>query len=242
MSRRRFIADQLEGDIATLVGDHAHHLTRVLRVQEGHQFEIAHGGTVRLGSVRSISDDRVDFILGDTIITRSGDVPRVTLILSIFKFDRMEWGIEKAVELGISEIIPAIAQRTEAHLAKASQKRIERWRRIAREASQQSRRSIEPVIGEPKKLKDILAAIPHDTQKILLAERDAGSSLMAALNTQSDNIHIAIGPEGGWSDVELTLFRTNQWDFASLGANTLRAETAVIAALAVIQSTTQNKS
>jgi len=242
MSRRRFIADQLEGDVASLIGEHAHHLARVLRVQEGHQFEIVYGGSVRLGTVRLVSDELVDFQLGESITTPLGDVPGITLLLSIFKFDRMEWGIEKSVELGVAEIIPVIAHRTEVHLAKASQKRVERWRRIAREASQQSRRVIEPEIGEPKKLKDVLAEIPANAQKILLAERDAGSSLLDTLNTQSCNIHIAIGPEGGWSDEELALFRAHQWIFASLGSNILRAETAVIAALAVIQSAVQHKS
>lgn len=242
MSRRRFIADELQGDVATLTGEHAHHLASVLRVQNGQQFEIAYRGSVRLGTVQSVSDDHVEFFLAAEITTKSSDVPRVTLILSIFKFDRMEWGIEKSVELGVSKIIPVITQRTETHLAKASGKRVERWRRIAREASQQSRRALEPVIDEPKKLKDVLAVIPLDAQKILFAERDATGPLLDVLHTQTDDIHIAIGPEGGWSDDELALFRSHHWFFASLGDNILRAETAVIAALAVIQAAARNKS
>ena len=69
-------------------------------------------------------------------------MPNLTLLLSIFKFDRMEWAIEKCVELGVARIVPVVAQRTEAHLATAAQKRVERWQRIALQASEQSRRAV----------------------------------------------------------------------------------------------------
>jgi len=76
----------------------------------------------------------------------------LTIVLSIFKFDRMEWAIEKSVELGVSRIFPVVAQRTEAHLAKAVQKRVERWQRIALQASEQSRRASAPEILQPQPL------------------------------------------------------------------------------------------
>ena len=73
----------------------------------------------------------------------------ITLVMSVFKFDRMEWAIEKATELGVAGIVPVIARRTEKHLAQAAEKRVERWRRIAREAAQQCRRSDVPLIHDP---------------------------------------------------------------------------------------------
>ena len=86
--------------------------------------------------------DRVEFELGEEIATASS--AQVTIALAIFKFDRMEWAIEKCTELGVARIVPVIASRTETHLATAAVKRAERWRRIALQASEQSRRISPP--------------------------------------------------------------------------------------------------
>ena len=80
----------------------------------------------------------------------------ITLLLAIFKFDRMEWAIEKCTELGVSRIVPVIARRTDSHLAAASANEIERWRRIARQAAEQSRRAAPPEISVPIKLSEAL--------------------------------------------------------------------------------------
>src|SRR3954452_11114925 len=121
MTRRRFIADEIEGDRAALLGDHAAHLSKVLRAQIGQQFDIAANGSVRRGEISRVSDGRVDFLLREAIEPFGSDLAEVTLLLSIFKYDRMEWAIEKAVELGVAKIIPVIARRTESHLAKSAE-------------------------------------------------------------------------------------------------------------------------
>ena len=158
----------------------------------------------------------------------------VTLLLSIFKFDRMEWAIEKATELGVAHIAPVIARRTESHLASAALKRVERWQRITREASQQSRRNAEPEVAAPIKLQD---ALPSATGlRVILSEHESPArlSLKQILQQNLDEaVTIAIGPEGGWTEEELELFQKSGWQFASLGPTILRAETAVIAALAL---------
>jgi 16S rRNA (uracil1498-N3)-methyltransferase len=234
MTRRRFIADETRGDSAALVGEHAAHLAKVLRAQVGQQFDIAANGSVRRGEITSVSADRVDFILHETIGAVVSGQKKITLLLSIFKFDRMEWALEKAVELGVSKIIPVIARRTEPHLASSSAKRVERWRRIARESSQQSRRSSQPEIASPVKLQDAIADQPGT--HILLSEYEspARTSLKQLLEQNpSDQLALAIGPEGGWTEEELELFHKNGWLFASLGPTVLRVETATIAALAI---------
>ena len=147
MTRRRWIADEFSHDRAALTGAHAAHLSRTLRARVGQQFEVACGDRVRKATVISVSDDRVEFALGEDL-TASEVVP-VTLLLAIFKFDRMEWAIEKCTELNVTTIIPVVARRTEKHLALAADKRVERWRRIAREASEQSRRTSPPEIFDP---------------------------------------------------------------------------------------------
>jgi len=199
----------------------------------GQEFEIATGASVRSGRVTRIDHDRVEFELGDEINATA--TPNLTLALSIFKFDRMEWAIEKCTELGAARIVPVIASRTETHLAAAASKRVERWQRIARQASEQSRRNSTPEINQPVKLTAALA-LPG-TMRIVLAESEQQTMLKDVLHTHSPrDIVLALGPEGGWTPSELELFRDAGWIAASLGNTILRAETAAIAALAVTLS------
>ena len=232
MTRRRWIADEYSGTRAFLVGDHARHLAQVLRARVGQEFDITTGKTVRRGHITSIDSDRVEFDLGDEVSTSTS--VQVTLVLSIFKFDRMEWAIEKCTELGVACIVPAIARRTEAHLAAAAVKRVERWRRIALQAAEQSRRISPPEISAPLKLKDA-AAVPGSL-RILLSETEGEARLKDVLQSYSGDggVILALGPEGGWTDEELKLFQEAGWISASLGNTILRAETAAIASLAVV--------
>jgi len=233
MTRRRFIADEVEGDSAALLGEHAAHLAKVLRAQIGQQFDIAANGSVRRGEITNITNARVEFLLHEEVPPGSALRP-VTLLLSIFKFDRMEWAIEKATELGVATIVPVIARRTESHLAAAAVKRAERWRRIAREASQQSRRISEPDVASPLKLQETIST--GNGFRIVLSEHQspARASLKQLVNDlQDEPLTIAIGPEGGWTEDELEFFRKYGWQFASLGFTILRAETAAISALAI---------
>lgn len=229
MSRRRWIADRVQGDQGWLLGPNANHLFRVLRVKIGQEFEVVAGGVPRLATVVSATPEQVEFHLGAVIESES--LPLIAVYLSIFKFDRMEWALEKLTELGVTSIHPMIAQRTEKHLAKAAPARIERWRKITHEASQQSRRVAAPEVAEPQALKQAIAEVQGS--RIVLAENEDQLSLKSALAGCQPPIALAFGPEGGWSEVELKLFRIGGWRSASLGHTILRAETAAIAAVAV---------
>jgi 16S rRNA (uracil1498-N3)-methyltransferase len=234
MTRRRWIADEVSGNRAALVGAHAEHLARVLRARVGQEFDIAADGTVRRGRIISVAHDRVEFELGEEIPAASSS--NITLVLSIFKFDRMEWAIEKCTELGVARIVPVVAHRTEAHLAAAAAKRAERWQRIAREASEQSRRAIPPEVSQPMKFKDAVA-LPGIT-RIALAESEQAVMLRDVLESHpaGGDVVLAFGPEGGWTEAELEMFSVAGWKSASLGNTILRAETAAIAATAVAVS------
>ena len=229
MSRRRWIADEFSGTHAALTGDHADHLVRVLRARVGQEFDIATGSTVRRGRIVTIEDGRVEFELGDEVPAAA--MPNITLLLAIFKFDRMEWAIEKCTELGVSRIVPVIARRTDAHLASAATKRAERWRRIALQSSEQSRRAAPPEITDAMKFPAATALPGH--LRIVLAESEKQTSLRDVLDSADGEILLAIGPEGGWAEDELQLFQKAGWTCASLGSTILRAETAAIAAVAV---------
>jgi 16S rRNA (uracil1498-N3)-methyltransferase len=240
MTRRRWIADTSTETTASLLGPQAEHLARVLRAQPGTEADIVANGGVYRASIATVSLEEVLFTLLEEIPSEQS-LP-VILLLAIFKFDRMEWAIEKATELGVATIVPVIARRTEKHLAQAADKRVERWRRIAQEAAKQSRRADIPIIEEPIALAARLA-FSNTAQHILLAEDERNTTLRqrieAALNASGSDIpdfEFAIGPEGGWTPEELTLFQKHQWQSASLGPRILRAETASIATLAVAAS------
>ena len=234
MTRRRWIADEISGNRAALTGDHANHLIRVLRARVGQEFDIATGSVIRRGRIVTINEGRVDFELAQEV--PAALAASITLLLAVFKFDRMEWAIEKCTELGVSRIVPVIAGRTDAHLASAAAKRSERWRRIALQAAEQSRRAAPPEIAAPLKLQEAMGIA--GALRIVLAESEEQIDLrdVLASSLSQQEIVLAIGPEGGWTEDELQLFEKAGWISASLGPTILRAETAAIAATAIVIS------
>jgi 16S rRNA (uracil1498-N3)-methyltransferase len=192
MTRRRWIADEVSGNHAALTGAHAEHLVRVLRARMGQEFDIATSSVVRRGRVTSLADHRIEFELGEEVPAAS--TANVTLLLAVFKFDRMEWAIEKCTELGASRIVPVIARRTDAHLVSAAGKRVERWRRIALQAAEQSRRSVPPEIVAPMKLKDATSLLGD--LRIVLAEEEQETQLrnVLAFHPCGGETLLAIGP------------------------------------------------
>jgi len=230
MTRRRWIADEVSGSRAALVGTQAEHLARVLRARVGQEFDIAAERRVRRGRIISVTPERVEFELGEEL--PAFVLPDITLLLAIFKFDRMEWAIEKASELGVARIVPLIARRTDSHLASAAAKRVERWRRIAREAAQQSRRAAPPEITAPARLQDVIELAAD--RRLVLSEAEDEVSLKQAVSGVSGSLALAIGPEGGWTGEEEGGFREHGWIAASLGPTILRAETAAIAAVSIV--------
>jgi 16S rRNA (uracil1498-N3)-methyltransferase len=248
MTRRRFIADTWTATNATLTGDQATHLARVLRAAPGQIYDIVANGFLHRAEITSVAagangaEDRVDFTLHEELESETA-LP-LHLLLAVFKFDHMEWAIEKATELGVARITPILARRTEKHLAQAALKRSERWRRIALEASKQSRRTSVPEIADPIALKPALESETAPT-RILLSETEQQTTLTAALETSlrtaaseavGQNVAIAIGPEGGWTPEEMSLFTQHAWLPVTLGPRILRAETAAIAAIAIASS------
>ena len=244
MTRRRWIANTWTATTAALTGDQAAHLARVLRAEPGQIFDVVAGGFLHRAEITSVSDDEVLFTLHEEL--ESDTALPLHLLLAVFKFDHMEWTIEKATELGVSRITPILARRTEKHLAQAAAKRVDRWRRIVLEASKQSRRTTIPEVAEPLPLKLALEQDQSPT-RILLSETEQALTLSAALEdnkagsptSQSADVGsytthaLAIGPEGGWTPEEMALFTQRHWIPVTLGPRILRAETAAIAAIAI---------
>jgi 16S rRNA (uracil1498-N3)-methyltransferase len=234
--RRRFFVDEVRNGQAELNGDDARHLTRVLRVEPGQRYEISDNRNVYLAEIETARKERVIFRTLEKIETPP--LPfRIVLYAALFKFDRFEWMIEKATELGVAEIVPVETIRSERGLERAAHKRVERWRRIAVEASQQSRRAHLPEVHEPVAFEDALS-MQHG-RKYVLDESPGGVSLVTIHNPK-DTIALLIGPEGGWTEDERVTFVKSEWTRVSLGPLILRAETAAIAALAIVAGTLTN--
>lgn len=235
--RRRWIADTFSPATghpthAALTGDQALHLAKVLRAEAGQVFDVVAAGFLHRAEITSVAPERVDFVLHEEL--ESDHALPLELYLAVFKFDHFEWGLEKAVELGVARITPVLARRTEKHLAQAAAKRVERWRRIAHEASQQSRRTTVPEVADPVSLKLALGQTQAVT-RILLSETEQSLSLAEALKGKEAgaSASLAIGPEGGWTADEMGLFTQHEWTHVTLGPRILRAETAAIAAIAI---------
>jgi len=235
LARRRFFVNAIRGGSAEIVGEDARHLTRVLRVEAGQRFEISDNRAAWLAEVTEAQGARVVFRVIEAL--ESPEFPvHITLIAAIVKFDRFEWMIEKATELGVERILPMEAARTEKGLVEAARKRAERWGRIARESSQQSRRTRVPDIMPAVRFEACLAEPAG--YRYFLDERGAPPilSLLPERRTAADAVAVMLGPEGGWTDGERQSAELAGWLAASLGPLILRAETAAAAALAVVGS------
>jgi 16S rRNA (uracil1498-N3)-methyltransferase len=258
--RHRFFVDRFERESATLRDEAAEHLGRVLRAETGQLYELSDGKRVWLARVERVAvakrgPSRIEFALVEPIEAAEPSV-HIELLISIVKFDRFEWCLEKATELGVDGIIPLAAARTDKALISAAAKRSERWNRILMESAQQSRRLRPPVLH---------AALPPDkafaqssaTLKVFLSERREAQSLRIVMDQDSASvaqalvpvrlssatdpqtratptISLAVGPEGGWTNDEIASSVSRGFLEASLGENILRTETAVIASLAVV--------
>lgn len=239
MARRRFFVDRIHGNHAELTGDDARHLSRVLRAEPGQRYEVSDNQRAYLAEVAAITGQRVTFAIIEPLPAPPPS-PDITLFAALFKFDRFEWLIEKATELGVSRFVPVNAERTEKGLAAAAVKRIERWRKIARESSQQSRRVRIPEIAPAEPFSAASAdTSPH---RLFLDEQPGAPPLLQALPANAGTVAILTGPEGGWTDRERSFALNSGWKPVSLGANILRAETAAIAALAIVSQTSQRRS
>lgn len=230
--RRRFFVDAFEADRAVLTGEAAHHLGRVLRAEPGQLYELSDGTSVRLGKIEFSSRDRVDFSLLESIPVRISSLQK-TLLLAIVKFDAFEWAIEKATELGVDRIVPLAAARSEKGLLAAAGKRAERWKRIAFEASQQSRRLRLPEIAGVASPKTAFRSV-GDGLRLVLSERTETPLRRVLEGQRPDHVVVAIGPEGGWTEGEFSEAHDAGFAEASLGSLILRTETAVTACLAAV--------
>jgi 16S rRNA (uracil1498-N3)-methyltransferase len=238
--RRRFFVESFGDGRATLSGAAAHHLGRVLRAEPGQSYELSDGRAVWLARIESVGRDVLEFALVEPVAVRRSRL-QATLLLAIVKFERFEWALEKATELGVETVVPLAAERSEKALVGATAKRAERWQRILLESAQQARCLRPPVLHALTSPAEAFRT-SDAAMKVLLSERSSAPGLRSVLQGEVGNqnaagvdrvrLSIAIGPEGGWTEAEFAAAGAAGFREASLGGNILRTETAVTAGLA----------
>jgi 16S rRNA (uracil1498-N3)-methyltransferase len=238
--RRRFFVERFENGRALLRGDAAHHLGRVLRAEPGQRYELSDGVSLWLAQTERVGCETIEFTLTEPLPVLAPPV-RTSLFLAVVKFDRFEWALEKATELGADEVVPLAAERSEKGLIAASTKRAARWERILLESAQQSRCLRVPALGGIARPEEAFRAT-RAFLRLMLSERPGAQPFREILEPavggipRGDPIRVAvaIGPEGGWTDTELGAGAAAGFTEVSLGNNILRTETAVCAGLAAI--------
>lgn len=237
MARRRFFVPAVRNNRAELNGDEAKHLTQVLRVEAGQLYEISDNERVYLAEVTLARKAQVVFDIREMFPPAAPELP-LTLCASLIKFERLEAIVEKATELGVTEIQFVRAERSEKGLEQAVPKRMARWQRIALDASQQSRRARLPGLSGPVTLRAALQAAA-EYRLFLDEQQNADTRPILSRLQQPGSTAILIGPEGGWPDHEREAAIAAGWTPVTLGTFVLRADTAAIAALAIIHAAFQ---
>jgi 16S rRNA (uracil1498-N3)-methyltransferase len=227
MARRRFFVPEVRRGLAELTGRDAEHLVRVLRAEAGQRYEISDNRDVYLAEITSARKAAVCFEVIEKLPAQAEAAPAV-LVIALIKFDRFEWLVEKATELGVAEIRPFEAMRTERGLRQAAAKRMERWERIAFEASQQARRAHLP---ELIPVSSAAEAFATDARNKVMLDEDPGAP---PIRKAGGGAALLVGPEGGWTDEERRQASEAGWQAGSLGPTILRTETAALAGLAIV--------
>lgn len=245
--RRFFISkEQSEGardGRVILTGTDVNHIVHVLRMGQGDPLILsATDGREFHCVIDCIEHDKVICKVSTISCNQTEPSVSVTLIQGIPKGEKMELIIQKTVELGVCEIIPAMMERTVVrfHTAQDGQKKQIRWQKIAEEASKQCGRGCIPSVAVPLAFKQALSQIPENALKLIAYENEAEYSLKQRIEKaiESDdvtNIVIIIGPEGGISPEEFSLAIESGFQSISLGRRILRTETAGIAVLSAIR-------
>lgn len=242
MSRRRFFAppEAFKHQTVTLAGDEARHLREVLRLKIGAEVFVFDGAgrEFRCSVASSRRDEALLDHCKEIVPTHSESPLRLTLAVALLKGEKFDLVVQKATELGVTQILPVMTHNADIRLRDSTdaEKRVNRWRRIAVEAAKQCGRARVPTVSLPVSF-ETLTINQEDSLRIMFSERD-GTSLDESLDTAArpESALALIGSEGGWTSEEIATARSSGWLIVTIGGRILRAETAAIAATVLLQN------
>ncbi len=232
-------AEDIKKDYLEIIGDEAHHLLSVLRLNQGDTISVFDGqGSKAYGIIHSFDKNAVKVRLLKQEVSNAEPPIRVTLYQGMPKKDKFDLIIQKATELGVYTIIPLVSKRTVVNIKQDKLKqRMQRWNKIAAEACKQCGRAYIPAVQEPTGFANVLDEIQKKTSFIFWeGEQDAKlKGLLNEYKGQSPlDIGILVGPEGGWDDDEVNRAKAAGAKPVSLGSRILRTETAGLVALTML--------
>lgn len=232
---RRALARKVAPGWVQLSPEEAHHLVRVLRLRSGDEFEAITGDGGRFRCCLEESGGRWQGrITGVSSFTAESPL-EIRLVQALVKHDRFDWVVQKAVELGVSSLLPAETVRSEVRLEEQRrERRLERWQRIMEEAVKQSGRTRIPVLHAPRML-DAALAEPGGGIRIALDELAAEDLAQLLAGQRPEACTLIIGPEGGWDRQDREVLERHGVVRVRLGPRILRTETAAVAGLTLIQ-------
>lgn len=222
-------------EVVALPPDVAHYATRVLRLKDGAEITLFNGHGGQFDATLRVAGKAADALVGEYHAIEAELEGHITLIQGLPSGDKMDWIVEKAVELGASRLIPVTARRSVVQLnAERRAKRHSHWQRVAQSASEQCGRNRIMQVEEPVSLEACLSAADSDCP-LLLCYPEAQQGLQQAIANTS-KLAILIGPEGGWSPEEQQLAMRHNATPVRFGARVLRTETAGLALIAAISA------
>ncbi len=236
----RFFVEPLHGETASVVGQDAHHIARVLRMRVGEELTLCDGhGTDYRCRILSMSDGEVQAQVLQRMPTESEPTVQVTLYQGLPKSEKMDLIVQKCVEIGVSRIVPVGMARSVVRLnAAEGVKKQTRWQKIAASAAEQSGRGIIPTVTEPIPFSQLLVAA--EREYTLTLYEGGGSPLGALVHEDTTAVSLVIGPEGGLETAEVESLSRIGAHTATLGKRILRCETAPLVATAVVMQLTGN--
>jgi 16S rRNA (uracil1498-N3)-methyltransferase len=231
LQRITIAPSQINNQQIALTSEQHHYLSRVIRLRTGDRFQAIDGSGICY--LMELNGEVAEIIQITTIVDRELPQP-ITLICALPKGNNFDDLVRACTELGVTTILPAISDRT---LLNPSPQKLQRWRKIAQEAAEQSERLVVPIIAEPQALQMIFSQLPDPAAKYLCEARGDQPHLLTCLQSAQlidQPTIIAIGPEGGWTDGEIQLSIEHGFQLVSLGARILRTITAPIVALSIV--------
>ena len=234
ISRFHFPGVLPEGGELALPDELAHHALRVLRLRDGESVILFDGKGDEVAAQLSVRGKAGFALLGERRHVNRESPLQVVLVQALAASDKMDWVVQKAVELGVSAIQPVQAERSVLRLsAERAEKRLVHWRQVAVSACEQSGRNCIPEVRALQGLASWLAAHRDGSCHVLAPGGEVG---FTDLDRLPGPIHVLVGPEGGWTDSELAACDGAGCRRVTLGPRVLRTETAGLAALAVLQA------
>lgn len=236
----RFFVAPFTGDTATLTGQDAHHVSRVLRMRAGEELTLCDGaGTDYVCRILTVTDGEVQAQVLYRRPSESEPTTAVTLYQGLPKSEKMDLIVQKCVEIGITRIVPVAMSRSIVKLnAAEGAKKAARWQKIAASAAEQSGRGIVPQVAEPLSFKQLLAAV--EGENTVTFYEGGGEPLSSLVGADTRQVSLVIGPEGGFEAAEIDSLRAAGARIATLGPRILRCETAPLVALSVVMQLTGN--